>query len=76
MYRLVGMDHYRGSRPGLTELWMRGEVRALPDEAAAYMAATFPGAVELVSPTPAMVAALDGPPVDRKMRPARTRGGV
>ena len=74
MYRLVGMDHYRGTHPGLTELWMRGEVRALPDEAAAYMGGTFPGAVEPVKPAPAMAPTMDGPPVDRMVRSPRKRG--
>ena len=71
MYRLVGMDHYRGTLPGLTELWRRGEVRDLPDESAAYMGGTFPGAVELVEPTPVKAPTMDAPPVNRKMRSPR-----
>lgn len=67
-YRLVGMPHYRGTRPGLVELWMCGEVRELPDESAEYMATVFPGAVELVSTAPQHAAVIESPPMDRMIR--------
>jgi hypothetical protein len=71
-YRLVGLPHYRGSRPGLVGLWREGEERELPAEAAAYMAATFPGALVLVEDGHAE--AMVSPPADRAMRsPRRVR---
>jgi hypothetical protein len=68
-YRLVGLPHYCGTLPGLTALWGAGEVRELPDESAAYLLATFPGAIEAVSDV--VAPAMSAPPVDRMVRPSR-----
>lgn len=66
-YRLVGLPHYAGTREGLTALWRAGEERALSDESAAYMLATFPGSIEVATVAPAM----ESPPVDKAMRSPR-----
>lgn len=43
MLRLVGLSHYRGTRPGAEGIWVRGEAREVPPETAAYLIASFPG---------------------------------
>ena len=66
-YRLVGLPYYTGTRVGLSVLWRAGEERALPDESAAYMMATFPGSIEVAT----VAAAMESPPADKAMRSPR-----
>lgn len=72
VFRLVGLDHYRGTRPGLIDPWRRGVERELPDESALYMLDAFPGAIEPAEPT-ALHSAVDAPPNDRALRSPRGR---
>jgi len=65
MFRLVGMSHYRGTLPGLDELWLRGEARDIPAESAAYLEQTFPGAFIVVGPVVIVTPTLKSPPVRR-----------
>ncbi len=70
--RLVGLDHYRGTRPGAEALWLRGEARDVPDETATYLLSAFPGAWE-ATPSPVVAPAMTAPPMDRKVRSPRGR---
>lgn len=60
------MPRYLGTLPGVTREWVRGEVRELPPETAAYMLATFPGSIEVVK-----VEAMESPPNNRAMKSPR-----
>lgn len=61
------MSHYRGSLPGLEELWLRGEARDVPAESRAYLLATFPGVFVPVAEVPPVVTpTLTSPPVSRR----------
>jgi len=73
MLRLVGMSHYRGTLPGLLELWQRGEVRDIPTESVAYLLDTFPGVFEAVALPSVVAPSLDAPPTDRMIRSPRRK---
>lgn len=69
--RLVGMSHYRGTSAGLEALWLRGEVRDITDESAAYLETTFPGCFAPVEQPGNAAPDMSAPPVDRKLRSRR-----